>query len=648
MRDKGKIKDLLSQWKNSYHSWEGYFGSLEEDFEFKLGKQWSDADEQKLKDEKRPILSINNIKKPCDLIEGHQRQYPTDIHVIPIDGTDQEKADVFSETIKWVMADGDGNQSVSQAFSDGITGGIGWVHAYFDNDRDMANGDIYVQHESPFRIIPDPELSKMDLSDCGYIFRHAWISKESAASIYEDHAKEIKALKGGNTGKFLIQEPLPNTNNTHVTILEKWYREYVNKTYIVDTTTQQVSEFTGSRRKLSKLEDMIKNNPDDMVPGTTTPYGLLDIIKRKEPIIKMTSICEDKIILYDDVNPYGIDMYPFIPCWAYYSPAFNNWNWKLQGVVRSLKDSQREKNKRRSKLLHAAMTLPYSAWLYKQGTVQDPDQFKKSGEVGLAIPYEGDTPPIQSQPVQISQALVQLEEMHTNDIRTIGPNADLLGMSGQQGGSGMGAPGISIQLRQKQGLTSIQTLFDNLSFHKRMLGRYLIKLITQKFSDEKIMRIINRELPEGFRESMEYARYDCQVDEVVESSTNRAYNFTVLVDLAKNGYPVPNEMLIESSDLPAKTKQQIAQSMRAQAQAQQQAAQAEQQKQAELMELEKNKLFLEFKKVELDAIEKGLKIDLSMEKLFAQERQAERDLQAQEVDAIKQGIALTKETRSKK
>jgi len=52
-----------------------------------------------------------------------------------------------------------------------------------------------------------------------------------------------------------------------------------------------------------------------------------------------------------------------------------------------------------------------------------------------------------------------------------------------------GAPGITIQLRQRQGQTALQEVFDSLSYASKMLGRLLIRYITG-FSKVKIKRIL--------------------------------------------------------------------------------------------------------------------------------------------------------------
>jgi hypothetical protein len=184
----------------------------------------------------------------------------------------------------------------------------------------------------------------------------------------------------------------------------------------------------------------------------------------------------------------------------------------------------------------------------------------------------------------------------------MGLNADLLGMSGQQGGSGMNAPGITVQMRQKQGLAAVQSLFDNLSGAKRALGNYMIKMIVDNFTPEKITRITNKPLPQAYSAVSSSSRYDCEVEEAPNTPTYRAYQMMLLLELLGKNIPIPPEMLLQASDLPQDFKEKLLQNM--QQQQQQQAAIAQQQsaREQQMMENERFKLMLEAERVKIEAM----------------------------------------------
>ena len=93
-------------------------------------------------------------------------------------------------------------------------------------------------------------------------------------------------------------------------------------------------------------------------------------------------------------------------------------------------------------------------------------------------------------PPQIPSSIIQLEMMFKDDMLQIGSNPDMLGMMQEKG-----AAGVTIQLRQKQGMTSMQEPFDNLSFAIRNIGKQIIEIVTSEWNVAKIKRILGNNLP---------------------------------------------------------------------------------------------------------------------------------------------------------
>lgn len=600
--------------------WSGWLSECEEDFKFRLGDQWADADKAVLNKQGRPILNLNIIKKPCDLITGYERQNQTSLKVMPIEKSDQTNADYLTELYKWASEYGHYGQQLSDAFNDAVTCGIGWLHPHMDYKKDPISGDVVVSKENPFRIMFDTETTQHDLTDCGWIIRHAWLSRERAIELHPDFEDDISSAKT-NSSNFAFQKPVA-VYTDYVNIVEHWRKQTEKRNFLIHLLTGDMKELTD--KEASKMRKLIKNKgnkPLDPADPEGDTYSNFTVVTRDVQVIKMTAVCEDDILLYDGDNPFGTDEYPFIPVFGSWTPAINDLVLKIQGVVRLLKDPQREKNKRRSKLLHATMQLPFSNWLVQRGSLENPDELKKSSSPGNVVQYEGSKPE-QTPPQQISQGLIQLEEMFSNDIREIGPNADMLGMSGQQGGSGPSAPGITIQIRQKQGLTSIQELFDNYARAKNAFGRYVIKLMTQNFMPEKMVRITGKAPPPGITDSTT-GRYDSKIEDAPNTPTYRAYMLMLIMELMNKGVNVPPDMVIEASDLPQEFKDQMQKSMKAQQEAASQQAQLQTQKETQAMELEKARVELEYKKLELEGIKAGM--DAATAEAFIGKTEAETE-----------------------
>jgi hypothetical protein len=555
MADKEKIQDVHTLRGEAYEEWQDWLREAEDDYKVHLGDQWDAATAAKLRKQNRPVLSLNTTKNHVDLITGYEKQNRSDVRIYPVEDSDQELADLYTEIIKWLMVERGNEYAVSQAFENAAICGLGWIHPRVVYDEDFIDGDIILDSESPFRIMADPDFTKLDLSDCGYIFRHAYLSKHAAGSLYPEFAKELKKLGGGSVDQFYIQKP-SGKSKSHISIIEKWYREHEKQTLIINMSTRKVDIFDGTKKELARIKKIIKMVQDTAeVHPDYEDFRYLEIIERRLPRIKLLTVAENDLVLYDDYHPQGVNKYPFIPIVGTYIPAFNDWTWKLQGIVRSLKDSQKEKNKRRSQILGSVLKLTWSGYFYKAGSVKNPKDLEQSGEGKNIEVQDGYDFPQRIEMPEMPAALIKLEELHGADMKEIGLNPDLLGLMQEASPAG-----ITLQLRQKQGLVRVQNIFDNLSFAKKQLGKYLIELVNT-FSADKIQRITGKPIPMNFEEIKESSRFDTIVDENVNSPTYRMANFMTVMQMIEAGFPISPDVAVKMSELPKEYKELIIKGM---------------------------------------------------------------------------------------
>ena len=93
--------------------------------------------------------------------------------------------------------------------------------------------------------------------------------------------------------------------------------------------------------------------------------------------------------MYDDINPLGIDSYPFVPVFAYYEPQMPYFNWRIQGVVRGLRDPQYLYNRRKVIELDILESQVNSGWIFKAEALVNPKDVFMSGQGrGLALKKE--------------------------------------------------------------------------------------------------------------------------------------------------------------------------------------------------------------------------------------------------------------------
>lgn len=538
--NESKVKEHITVVQECFSKWKPLFDEMKDDYRMKLGDQWKDEDAAYLQSKGRPALVINHTKKQIDTIAGHQRQNSADIKVFPVEADDEQMAEIYSKTIKWTMNNMGANYYASLAFEDAITGGIGWLAPDMEYHKDMLNGDIIMKRVSPFRVMIDPFFEDPLLTDAEYVIYFNYITKQKAKAIYPQFAGEIDSMSSAQS--FGVLAPTGDLKGK-VLVSERWYRTYEKRKFLVNLTTGDVLETT--QENADAIAQAIQ-------VGMQNGYQY-DEIQRDVPVMRNCTVLNDRVLVEDGVAPVSMSMFPYIPILSYYDASYNDLKWKIQGLVRCLKDPQREKNKLRSKFMAAVNTMPFGKIAVEKGSIDSPQALLNNEDANEIIEVnQGKSMPQQIMLQQFPAALFQLEQNFSEEMRTIGMNADLLGIMQEKG-----AAGVTVQLRQKQGITSIQALFDNLSQSKRMLGKYMIELINQNYTPEKLQRITGMQVPEDWDIKKENSYFDCYVDEIAESETYRAGNFLTLQTMAQQGMPIPPEMLVMASPMSGSDKEQL-------------------------------------------------------------------------------------------
>ena len=533
-------------------------------FRFALGDQWDAADITKLNEEGRPHVTINKIRPVLKIITGYQRQNQMDIKALPVEASDFPITDVLNQLLKAIMKPS-GTMTLSLKFADGLICGKGWGYAYLDTNRNPYDliGDIVYKHISPFHVFPDPYSLEPDLSDARYVIRYlkyhptelkrlypkADLGISVQAAITETTAEVPMRYKGYQSdpyGKALMDNAgEASTKDDRLAVLECWYRKYEQEKFIYNRET---GEFFPSRLLDDQLDALV-----GQVPALT-------VIKRIIPKVYVAAVLNG-IELEDHESPIEGNIYPLVPFYCDFTPSARSHELRFQGVVESLIDPQKEINKRRAQMLHIVNTAANSGWIIERGALQDKRILEQFGsKPGIVIEVEAGRKIEKIEPSNVPRAYTDLELMSSGNIKEIsGINADMTGEYEKT------ASGIAIQSRQKQGITSIQDVFDNFNYAKQRVGLLLLKAIQSFYTPQKLMRIIgpNHQIQQKYKVPMEaivaalstkdLSQYDVAIDEGLASPTYRMARFQQLLQLAQlmPGI-IPPAILIEASDIDGK------------------------------------------------------------------------------------------------
>lgn len=556
--DVGIQQQMETFYQKSIEVNQAYWYEADIDTRFEVGDQSVFNDIYNVPAARRKQFSFNRIRPIINMITGYQRRNRKSTIVVPMEANDQETADQFSKMLMWLNKDQGVFDSLSDAFNGACVAGMNLMQVWIDYRNDPINGDIRVDNCAYNSFMIDPYFRKSDLSDCNGIWKRSFLTKQEVMSLLpkkEDLIADISSY-GVEDGKFqFLPETYRFDYKNLMTYDEYYYRDYRTQKTLVDTESGVTYEWKSDNDK--NLRKFLK-----MFPSVT-------LVESQVPTVKLAILVQGKLA-YHDRNPIGTDGYPFVPVLGYFNPQTPYYQWRVQGVVRGLRDAQFIYNRRKVIELDIAESQMTSGWVYKEDALVNPkDVFLAGQGKGLALKATAqmtDVQPIQAP--QIPPSFFQLSEGLTREIQQIaGVNEELLGSAVDD------KAGILAMLRQGAGLTTLQKLFDQLDTAQKLLGRIMIDVIQNNFSPEKVKRIIAEEPTEQFYNKT-FGRFDAAVEEGFNTSTQKQVQFAQLLHLKEVGVPIPDDVLLEAATV--QNKKKITDSIMAQ---QEQAQQAQQQQQ---------------------------------------------------------------------
>lgn len=534
---------------------QSFWSEADIDSRFKAGDQtlWNDI-YGNLPAFRRRVFNFNRIRRVCNMITGYQRRNRKSTIVIPVENSDEETADQFSKVMLWAMEKDNTLETISEAFDGAVTTGMNLLSVWMDYRSDPINGDIRVDNTSYNGYLIDPFFKKHDLSDCNFIWTRKWLTKTQIKSLLPDREKEINEISamGTRDGKFQFMPEAYNYGMKDLlTYDEYWYRDYRKQKLLVDVRTGETMEWRGNQEDLDYYLSL---------------YPEITAIDNEIQTCKLGIVVQGHA-MYHGPNPMGIDRYPFVPVLGYYDPQIPYFPWRIQGVVRGLRDSQYLYNRRKVIELDILESQINSGWKYKENALVNPkDVFLQGQGRGLALKQEAQMSDVERiQPPQVPPSMIELSKILGDEIQQIsGVNEELLGSAEDD------KAGILSMLRQGAGLTTLQVLFDQLDHAQKQLGRIFLDLIQANFSPGKIQRIIAAQPSPQFYNKA-FGKFDAAVEEGLNTATQRQMQFKQLLALREVGIPVPTNILVETSTL--QNKKQLVEAI---GQQEQQASEAQQ------------------------------------------------------------------------
>jgi len=522
---------------------QSFWGEADTDWRFFSGDQtlWNDL-YGNLPANRRRQFNFNRIRRVVNMIGGHQRRTRKSIIVVPVENADNETADQFTKVLLWCVNQENILETISEAFEGALVGGMNLLQVWVDYRSDPVSGNIKVDNCSYNSFLIDPYFKKPDLSDCNALWKRSFLTKREAISLLPDHTDEIIGLIGqdsgtGRDGKFQFMPESYNYGMKNLlTYDEFYYRDYRTQKMLVDAETGEIMEWKSENKE--GLEQFLATYPQ------------VTMIESDIPTVRLAIVVQGKV-MYDGPNPMGIDQYPFVPVLAYYAPQMPYFPWRIQGVVRGLRDSQYLYNRRKVIELDILESQINSGFIYKENALVNPKDIFLSGQgKGLALKEEAAMTDVQQIVApQIPPSMIELSKILAEEINQIsGVNEELLGSANDD------KAGILSQLRQGAGLTTLQVLFDELDRSQKLLGKLMIDIIQANFTPGKIQKILEGQQPAQQFYNKAFGKYNADVEDGLNTQTQRQMQFAQMIQLKEMGVPISPADLLEAATLQNKDR----------------------------------------------------------------------------------------------
>jgi len=572
-----KIDNARRKAKNAIMYTDKWRDVAREDYEFVKGKQWMDGDLKILRENSRPAITINRCRPIVNLLCGYAAQNETEPDFLPRSEEDDSISRVAKGITKYTLDKTNYQRVKKSVFKDKIISGVGYYWLSYLFDYDKMEGLIKIERVSPFDVFIDPECMQDDLQDAEYVGRYSWESPDKLKQIYSDKSDEIDGLSHkldpsenlDETERFWYSQELKK-----VRVVQYWYREYkTRKVMQYNGKTVDVEEL--KQDALQYLDAQMQGGKEFTIPDTKIRYMTFS----------------DDVMLEDGDSPYKHKRYPLVRDLCYYTGE-NTDDDVLEpaGIIRDIKDAQRELNKNRSQRMHVVnqQALGVRFW-FGQMTDKFKRDLKDKGttpganiEVPPGVTFQDGLPAAQS------IGNMELEGQANSDFYNIS------GITPESLSGSIGAmSGKAIDLRQS--VTTVQTaeIFDRSKEAERQLVQLLwgeqgrAGLIPQFYNEEKAIRILGEDGKKEFvqiRPGQEQAvqrepvvnpigqpivgadgnpvtallydltkfDFDIIITTSMASATARRANLYQLLEAKKSGVDIPMDIILDFMDFPEK------------------------------------------------------------------------------------------------
>ncbi|WP_126975580.1 portal protein [Frigidibacter oleivorans] len=457
--------------------------ALDEDFYDHI--QFTDEELQILAARGQAPLVFNMIQTSVNWVLGTQRRAPMDYRVLSRKKAGTQAAERKTQLLKHVSDANGFDHVTSDAFASAVKAGLGWLEG--GQAGPDTPGPVMLRSESWRSMLWDSTSTAYDMQDARYLMRSKWLDADIAHGMWPDRRGLVeRSISQASAGLFMLDElgdePMDHAEAEHfgfgasrghtltsgsasrdrVRVIECWFKRVVG-----DAAVIRGGQFAGELF-------------DPWSPGHVGELnaGLASLSIQPRQIVHV-ALFTDAGLLDIRRSPYRHNRYPFTPIWGYRRAR----DGMPYGLIRGVRDIQRDLNRRAAKALHHLSTTRVTV---QEGAVDDIETLRdEAGRPDAVIEYKSGQPaPVVQSDTNIAAAHIDLMSRDAQMIQSIGGVTDE-----NMGRSTNAKSGKAIIARQDQGALATSTFFDNLRRSRQIHGEKTIILCEQFYTEADEIRI---------------------------------------------------------------------------------------------------------------------------------------------------------------
>ena len=459
---------------------------------------------------------FNFIQQPVNLVTGYQRQHRKNIVYVPSEGADPNTTDQYTRVIDHQVNVKGIAEAYSRACELATVSGLVLMQPYLDFKSDPAQGDLKLKVWEYNSFLVDPYCREADFSDAQFVWTQEYISKKEAESRFPDKLEMIAPMAGTpqRYGSFYFLPENYNMSRNDLMVLSYvWYKWKKKKKKLYSESRHQFFDFSGGDEQ---LEAILYNIPD------------LQVVEVEVPTWKLAVVLNDQL-MFQGENPLGFDEFPFVPVYWNYEPHLNQYDLRVRGLVRTLRDSQFLLNRQIIISHDQKESVINSGWMRKVGAVANEDNLKKGSQGYDVIVNEGYEIGVDIQKIQpnvIPESDFALADRLIGFIGKLS-GIDMENWSAQEDAN---ASSLTVMLKQAANLTVLQKYFDQWDYSLKTLGELLLKIVLNNWNAAKVSLIIGEDPSPHFYSKI-FAKYQCIVEEGVNTVTQKNMQARQLMEI---------------------------------------------------------------------------------------------------------------------